>query len=148
MRLAEAIGRPEIGQDARFKGLFDRIRNRDEMDSILQDVFSQRTSAEWVEILNATGIAAGPIYKLDQVFADPQVQLAGLIHEVTNAEWGPHKVLQLPVKLSRTPAQVEYGAPMTGEHTRQTLEGLGYSAAAIDTLLADKVIEQSEGGQS
>jgi formyl-CoA transferase len=143
-RLCETIGRPSLGDDARFKGLFDRIRNRDAMNAILDDVFSQRTAAEWVESLNAAGIAAGPIYTLDQVFADPQVRRAGLIQEITNAEWGPHKVIALPVHLSRTPAAIEHGAPMTGEHTRATLAGLGYSQDMINVLLAEKVVEQSE----
>jgi crotonobetainyl-CoA:carnitine CoA-transferase CaiB-like acyl-CoA transferase len=118
------------------------------MDSILHDIFRGRTSAEWVEALNAAGIAAGPIYKLDQVFTDPQVRLAGLIQDVTNAEWGPHKVLRVPVNLSRTPAAVEHGAPMTGEHTRETLEGLGYDDGAIEKLLAEGVVEQTGGGES
>jgi formyl-CoA transferase len=147
-RLCETLGRPELGEDPRFKGLFERIRNREEMNSILAEIFLRRTSAEWVEMLNADGIAAGPIYKLDQVFADTQVQLAGLIGEVTNAEWGPHKVIRVPVHLSRTPAVVEHGAPMTGEHTRETLEKLGgYDAATIDMLLAEGVVEQSKGDQ-
>ena len=144
-RLCETVGRPELGEDPRFKGLFERIRNREAMDSILNDIFSGRLTAEWVEMLNGAGIAAGPIYKIDQVFADPQVQLAGLVHEVTNAEWGPHKVLGLPVHLSRTPPTVEHGAPMTGEHTCATLEGLGYDAATIEMLLAEGVVEQSKG---
>jgi formyl-CoA transferase len=147
-RLCVTVGRPELSEDLRFKGLFDRIKNRNEMDAILHDVFSQRTSAEWVELLNADGIAAGPIYQLDQVFADPQIQRAGLIQEVTNAEWGPHKVIRLPVNLSRTPAAVEHGAPMTGQHTRETLVDLGYDVATIDMLAAEGVVEQSEGNRS
>jgi formyl-CoA transferase len=144
-RLCETIGRPELGQDPRFKGLFDRIRNRSQMDDILHEVFQSKTTADWVEALNAAGIAAGPIYKLNEVFGDPQVQLAGLIRETSNEEWGPHKVLAVPVHLSRTPAAVERGAPATGEHTREVLEELGYGAATMRTLLDDGVVEQAEG---
>jgi len=77
----------------------------------------------------------------------PQVKLAGLVQEAANATWGPHKVLALPVHLSRTPARVEHAAPMTGEHTRETLEGLGYDTATIDALIAAGVIQQHGGGQ-
>jgi formyl-CoA transferase len=87
-------------------------------------------------------VACGPIYTLDQVFADPQVKLAGLVREVANAAWGPHKVLALPVQLSRTPAEVVSAAPMTGEHTRETLTALGYDTATIDALAAEGVIQQ------
>ena len=144
-RLAEAIGRPDLAEDPRFAGGFARVRNRRDLDAILDDVFTERTAAEWVEVLNAAGVACGPIYKLDQVFADPQVQLAGLVHEVANEAWGPHKVIGLPLKLSRTPPAVAHAAPMNGEHTRETLESLGYPAAAIETLLAEGVVHQHRG---
>jgi crotonobetainyl-CoA:carnitine CoA-transferase CaiB-like acyl-CoA transferase len=146
-RLAEAIGRPELAEDPRFSDGFARVRNRRELDAILEEAFRQRTVAEWVETLNAAAVASGPIYKLDQVFANPQVQLAGLVHEVVNEAWGKHKVIGLPLKLSRTPPTIEHAAPMTGEHTRETLEKLGYSPAAIDALVADGVVHQHTGGR-
>jgi crotonobetainyl-CoA:carnitine CoA-transferase CaiB-like acyl-CoA transferase len=147
-RLAETIGRPELAQDPRFADGFARVRNRRDLDAILEEVFRQRTAAEWVEKLNASAIASGPIYRLDQVFADPQVQLAGLLHEVVNEAWGPHKVLGLPLNLSRTPPTIQHAAPMTGEHTRETLESLGYTVSAIEELLAGGVVHQHTGGRS
>ncbi len=144
-RLAEAIGRPELAADPRFAGGFARVQNRRDLDAVLDEVFIKRTAAEWVDALNAAGVACGPIYKLDQVFADPQVQLAGLLHEVANEAWGTHKVIGLPLKLSRTPPAVVHAAPMNGEHTRETLESLGYPAGVIETLLAERVVHQHGG---
>ena len=144
-RLAEAIGRPELAADPRFIGGFARVQNRRDLDRILDEVFATRTSAEWVERLNEAGVACGPIYKLDQVFADPQVQLAGLVHEVANEAWGAHKVIGLPLRLSRTPPTVAHAAPMNGEHTRETLAGLGYTPDAIEALLSDGVVRQYRG---
>ena len=144
-RLAEAIGRPELAADPRFIGGFARVQNRRDLDRILDEVFATRTSAEWVERLNEAGVACGPIYKLDQVFADPQVQLAGLVHEVANEAWGAHKVIGLPLRLSRTPPTVAHAAPMNGEHTRETLAGLGYTPDAIEALLSDGVVRQYTG---
>ena len=144
-RLAEAVGRPELATDPRFIGGFTRVQNRRDLDGILDEVFATRPSAEWVELLNGAGVACGPIYKLDQVFADPQVQLAGLVHEVANQAWGAHKVIGLPLRLSRTPPTVEHAAPMNGEHTRETLTGLGYTSDAIDALLSDGVVQQYTG---
>ena len=146
-RLTEAIGRSELADDPRFADGFARVQNRRDLDAILEEVFRRRTAAEWVETLNAAAVACGPIYKLDQVFADPQVQLAGLVQEVTNDAWGKHKVVGVPLKMSRTPPTIRQAAPMTGEHTRETLETLGYSAAAIDALLADGVVHQYTGGR-
>jgi formyl-CoA transferase len=144
-RLAEAIGQPGLATDPRFNGGFARVQNRRDLDVILNEVFIARPAAEWVSRLNDAGVACGPIYKLDQVFEDPQVQLAGLIHEVTNEAWGRHQVIGLPLKLSRTPPTVRHAAPMNGEHTRETLEGLGYTAETIETLLAEGVVHQHKG---
>jgi crotonobetainyl-CoA:carnitine CoA-transferase CaiB-like acyl-CoA transferase len=144
-RLAEVIGKPELAADSRFVNGFKRVENRRERDVILDAAFQTRPAAEWVEALNADGVACGPINKLDQVFADPQAQLAGLVHEVANEAWGPHKVLGIPIKLSRTPPTVRTAAPMNGEHTRETLEALGYDSESIEALLAAGVVHQHTG---
>lgn len=147
-RCCEALGLPELVKDARFAGAMARVKNRRELDALLEGALASRTAADWVERLNEAGVACGPIYTLDQVFADPQVKVADLVREVANEAWGPHKVIALPVRLSRTPAQVERAAPMTGEHTRATLEGLGYDADTIATLLAEGVIQEHTGGKA
>ncbi len=147
-RCCEALGLPELAADPRFAGALTRVRHRGDMDAIISKVLLERTATEWVEALNKAGVACGPIYTVDQVFADPQVQLAGLVREVANAAWGPHRVLALPLHLSRTPPEVERGAPMTGEHTRETLADLGYDTPAIDALLAAGVVAEHPGGPS
>ncbi len=147
-RLCKALDLSSLAEDPRFAGALARVRNRKELDAFLEDAFKRRAAGEWVETLNAAGVACGPIYTLDQVFADPQVKLAGLVCEVANAAWGRHKVLALPVRLSRTPAEVASAAPMTGEHTRETLAALGYDDAAIDMLLAEGVIQEYRGGHA
>ena len=147
-RFCKALDLPALADDPRFAGAPGRVKHRAEMDRTLNEVFRTRIAAEWVEALNAAGVAGGPIYTVDQVFADPQVRLAGLVREAANAAWGPHKVIGLPVHLSRTPAAVETGAPMTGEHTREILAALGYDAAAVEALLAAGVIQEHTGGKS
>ena len=144
-RFCKAIDQPALADDARFAGMLARVRNRPAVDVVLEAALTRRPAAEWVESLNAAGVACGPINTVDRVFADPQIRQADLVAEVANATWGPHKVLALPVHLSRTPARVEHAAPMTGEHTREILTALGYDAAALDALLADGVIEQYKG---
>ena len=144
-RFCKVLDRPELADDARFGGMLSRVKHRQALDLILEEAFARRSVAEWVEALNAAGVASGPIYTVDQVFADPQIRRADLVREVTNAAWGPHKVLALPVHLSRTPAVVERAAPMTGEHTREVLGTLGYEPAEIDAWLAEGLIEQHKG---
>ena len=144
-RFCKVLDQAGLADDPRFGGMLSRVKHRQALDAILEAAFARRTAAEWVDTLNAAGVASGPINTVDQVFADPQIRQADLVREVSNATWGPHKVLALPVHLSRTPAQVERAAPMTGEHTREVLGALGYDASALDGLLADGVIEQHKG---
>jgi crotonobetainyl-CoA:carnitine CoA-transferase CaiB-like acyl-CoA transferase len=147
-RLCKALDLSTLADDPRFAGGPARVKNRVALDGILTEAFARRPAGEWVEVLNAAGVACGPIYTLDQVFADPQVAAAGLVREVANAAWGAHKVLALPVRLSRTPAEVVTAAAMTGEHTRETLAALGYETAAIDRLVAEGVVEEYGGGRA
>ncbi|MBI4608551.1 MAG: CoA transferase [Candidatus Rokubacteria bacterium] len=87
-------------------------------------------------------------YTVDQVFADSQVARSRLVREVEHPLWGLVSVLGLPVMLSCTPAQVRTAAPLSGQHTREVLAGLGYDRTAIEGLLADGVVEEAKGAKS
>lgn len=143
-RLCQALGLPELADDPRFAKAQARLKNRRAMDEILEAALAKKSGAEWVELLNRAGVACGPIYTVDQVFADPQVAQAGLVHELAHPLWGPHKVMGLPVRLSRTPARVRTPAPLPGAHTREILAELGYDEDATDALLADGVVEEAK----
>jgi crotonobetainyl-CoA:carnitine CoA-transferase CaiB-like acyl-CoA transferase len=140
-RLCRALGVPEVAQDPRFARSSGRVEHRAALDPILHRRLETRPVAEWVELLNAAGVACGPIYRVDQVFADPQLQRAGLVHEQDHVAFGPVKVLGLPVHLGRTPPTVRTPAPVPGADTRAVLHDIGYTAHDIDALLAAGVIE-------
>src|SRR5207253_3103337 len=110
-RFAEVLGQSGLAQDERFARGPARVRNRRALDEILRAALAARPVAAWVETLNAAGVACGPIYTLDQVFADPQVRGLGLVHEQEHPAYGQVKVLGLPVALSRTPPTVRAPAP-------------------------------------
>ena len=143
-RLCRALGLAELADDPRFAKAAARLRHRAAMDEILLAALAKKTAAEWVELLNAAGVASGPIYTVDEVFGDPQVAQAGLVHELHHPLWGLHKVMGLPVRLGRTPARVRTAAPLPGAHTREVLAELGYDQEATDALLADGVIEEAK----
>jgi len=145
-RLCRALGLPELADDPRFARGSARLKSRAAMDEILEAALAQKPATEWVEILNAAGVACGPIYKLDKVFADPQVVKLGLVHELNHPMWGLHKVMGLPVHLHRTPAQVRTPAPLPGANTREVLAELGYDEGGIDALVADGVVEEAKRG--
>jgi formyl-CoA transferase len=140
-RLCRALGVPALAGDARFATNAARIKHRVAMDALLGERLATRDVSEWIPALNAAGVACGPIYKVDDVFADPQVAAANLVHEHTHAEFGPVKVLGLPVSLSRTPPTVRTAAPVPGADTRDVLAALGYGADDIEALAQAGVVE-------
>ncbi len=142
-RFCEAIGRPELAADPRFATNQLRIDNRPVLNAIIEQVFAGASMTEWVERLNAAGVACGPIYDVGQVFADPQVKALGLIEEVHHPVHGPMRVMGQPVFLHRTPAKVTAPSPLPGQHTREVLRGAGYDAAAIEGLFAEGVVAES-----
>ena len=133
-RLCKAIGREDMLEDPRFKGLQKRAENRSELNSILNESLSRKTSAEWIEILNTASVPCGPIYSVDQVFSDPQVKHLAVATEVQHAKLGRFRVLAQPARLSRTPGEVAAPTPEVGEHTDEILKELNYNAADIAKL--------------
>jgi crotonobetainyl-CoA:carnitine CoA-transferase CaiB-like acyl-CoA transferase len=140
-RLCRTLGIAELTDDARFATNRARLEHRTEMDRVLTERLATRPVAEWIEAMNRAGVACGPIYTLDQVFADPQVAGAGLVHAHEHAAYGPVTVLGLPVHLSRTPPTVRTAAPVPGADTRNLLERFGYPPTEIDALAEAGVIE-------
>ncbi len=142
-RFCEAIGHPELAVDPRFATNKARIDNRPALNAVIEEIFAGAPAAEWVERLNAAGVACGPIYDVGQVFADPQVVELGLAHEVRHPVHGPVRVLGLPIFLHRTPAKVTAPSPLPGQHTREVLRAAGYDVAAAERLLAEGVAAET-----
>jgi formyl-CoA transferase len=140
-RLCHALGAPEWIDDPRFATGADRSRHRDVLNALIEEKLRDVTMAEAVERLNQAGVAAGPIYRIDQTFADPHVQqLTHLVQEVESPKLGRLKLLGIPYTLSRTPGQVVSAAPEKGQHTDEILFELGYTAAQIRALRQAGVI--------
>ena len=133
-RLCNALGAPEMFTHPDFSEYRLRSKNRSALNAEIEKHTVKRTSAEWIALLNEAGVPCGPIYTIDKMFADPQVQTLGMAQPVMHPELGRQELVGQGVNLSRTPAQLRKHAPDAGEHTREILEQLGYAAAAIDDL--------------
>jgi formyl-CoA transferase len=139
-RLCEALGRQELLQAPEFKGAQKRAENRAALNTALNETLSRKMSAEWVEVLNRAGVPCGPIYTVDQVFADPQVGHLQAAAEVEHPQLGRFRVVNQAVKLSRTAAAIAAATPELGQHTDEILTELEYSQSEIRALRERGVI--------
>jgi len=112
----------------------------DRRDDNVEAVTVRKPGAEWIDMLNEAGIPCGPIYSVDQVFADPQVSHLHAAVEVEHPRLGKFRVLNQAARLSRTPAAVVSATPEIGQHTDEVLAELGYSATEIAELHAKEVV--------
>jgi crotonobetainyl-CoA:carnitine CoA-transferase CaiB-like acyl-CoA transferase len=138
--LCEVIGLPWIPADPRFDSLASRSANRAELNALVGERLLGRTTAEWVEALNEAGVPCGPVYRMDEVFADPQVEHLAMTQPVTHPVLGPLDIVRNAVRMTGAPPTVRAPSPGTGDHTDEVLDELGYPPAEIEQFRAQGVI--------
>ena len=139
-RFCESFALTHLLEDARFATNTARVQNRHLVTDTLTPVMRQHPTAWWVERLEALRIGCGPINKLSEVFADPQVKARGMVVEMTR-DGRTIPVIANPVRLSATPPNYRTAPPLLGEHTEEVLrERAGLDHAAMAKLRDAKVI--------
>jgi len=120
-----------IADDPDFATPTARRKNRDRLHEAVEKVTTGADNATWIERFNQAGVPCGPIYSIDQTFADPQVRHLGMAESVLSRALGNISLVAQPVNLSRTDSQLVSGAPEAGEQTDEILASLGYSKDTI-----------------
>jgi len=134
------MGHREWMDDPDFIDAKARSKNRDRMNEVIAECTKAETTATWVARFNDAGVPCGPIYNIDQVFADPQVQALGMAQPLTSPTLGDMNFTRQPVTLTRTPSSFAAAPPEAGEHTDEILADLGYAQSDIDALRARGVV--------
>src|SRR5690348_6745376 len=139
-RFCKVLEAPELATDPAFATNAERSRNRGRLNEAINAVTRRRTTAAWIELLNEAGVPCGPIYKVNEVFSDPQVKHLNISRHVQHKVLGDVEVVGQAVELSRTPWSVRVASPEPGEHTNEILHDLGFDDTAIAVLRERKVV--------
>jgi crotonobetainyl-CoA:carnitine CoA-transferase CaiB-like acyl-CoA transferase len=132
-RIVETLGIEEAAKDPDFATDKSRAANRAKTNALLQKALLEDTSANWIERLNKAGVPSGPVYAMDQVFADPQVQHLGIEWAVQHPALGELKLVRAPMNLEGV-APPRRPTPERGEHTAEVLAEFGVSEAELAAL--------------
>jgi len=120
--MVKAIGAPEMKDNPNYVNAASRSKHRDKLNEEIDSHTVKRSSADWIERLNEAGVPCGPIYSIDQMFADPQVEHLGIAQGVVRKDKSLMKLVGQPVSLSRTPSKLRVRPPTLGEHTAAVLK--------------------------
>jgi len=141
VKFCAAAGKPEWATDVRYAKNADRVRHRDALVPLVAAVMMTRTQQAWLAALEPLGLPCGPINRLDQVFADPQLAARGLRMDLSHPLAGSVPQVGTPIRFSASVPDYGRPPPLLGEHTADVLrERLALDAGAIADLAARGVI--------
>ena len=138
--LSRAVDRPEWLEDPRFATPELRDHNIDDRLSLIQDVLADRTTAEWLERLEAAGVPCAPVLARSQLMAHPQIAASDIIVETDHPDAGRLRQARPAARFAATPSAIRRGAPQLGEHSEEILAEIGLTTAEIKALSAAGVV--------
>ena len=139
-RLCKALDVPEMIEKPEYKTGALRSKNRDALNAEIERITQTKTSAAWIDLFNKAGVPCGPIYTVDQVFADPQVQHLGIAQGAKRPDGSEQVFVGQPVALSRTPSKIVATPPSQGQHTDEVFKEFGFSDAEVAELHKAKAV--------
>jgi formyl-CoA transferase len=139
-RFCEVVEGEDLLADPRFADDVTRTSNGPAVVEAMSAKLKRRGARDWIERLNRAGVPCGPVNRIDQVFADPQVRHLAMARSVKHKSLGEIDLVAQPIILERTPSRMDRAAPALGEHNDEVLRGLGYEEERIVELRSRQVI--------
>ena len=140
-KFCDVAGCTHLAKDPRFSTNGERVKNRDEITRLLNEIFLKRPTKEWVKLLDDAGVANGPINTIEKVFEEAQVLARSMKIELPHAAAGKVPLVASPMKFSGTPIKHEVPPPVLGQHTDEILSSvLKKNAAEIAQLKAGGIV--------
>ncbi len=139
-RTCESIAAPELINHPDYKNGALRSKNRDALNAAIEAKTVGKPSAEWIDIFNKAGVPCGPIYSVDQMFADEQVKHIGIAQSARRPDGSEQVFVGQPVNLSRTPSKIVATPPEQGQHTDEVLKEFGFADKDIAELRAARAV--------
>src|ERR1700744_6188331 len=136
----KSIEREDMAADPRFPSTPLRRQNKEVMNQMIADTLQARPTGEWVERLVAAKLPCGPVYNVEQAFADPQVESLRIRRSVTHPRLGEINLVAQPCEITGFDREIRTATPDLGEHNEEILTSLGYSAEEIEKLKAARAI--------
>lgn len=140
-RFCEIVNRPDLWENEDYRTNAGRVQRRETLVSLLQNLFQERATVEWINLCVKHNIPAGPINDIPTILSDPQVNSRGMVQEIEHPILGTIQQLGPVAKFSKTPAELRSAPPILGEHTESILrDEIGYRDSNIAQLRTDGVI--------
>ena len=139
-RFAVAVDKKEWLEMDEFKDAKERLKNRDYLNKLIEEVTIFKTSDEWVKKLEKVGVPCGPINSIDKVFNDPQVKHLSIAQSIETIPFGQTELVGQPFNLSRSPSTMKQRPPEKGEHNEDVLLDLGFSNEELDEFKSKNII--------
>ena len=139
-RFCEVGGEPALAVDARFSVNPQRVRNRDVLIPLLAAMVKKKTKQAWISELEAANVPCGPINTLKDTFENEQVVARKMRFDLPHSTAGSVPMVRNPIQYSATQLEYHMPPPLLGQHTRDVLGKLGYSAAQIEQLASQGIL--------
>jgi len=139
-RFCKSLDKEEWQENPAFNGAKQRSDNREQLNELINAVTVTKTSEDWIDTFEKTGVPSGPIYTIDKTFDDPQVNHLGMRASVNSEVMGEIELITQPVELTRTPSSIKVAPPERGNATQEILAELGVKEEELSRMRDEQII--------